>query len=250
MGTNAYVLHSLLGGLFLVVKAILPLVDLFDQNWIEWVRLMAEKETTSIIVLAYLNTCILELTAAAEINLGACTLVSFQYLINEIDHGWYTVLALPWSLQDLLTYRMGKYADLTLAAALPPPPPQTIGRDGQAGGGGGGRGGIRGEVIVSRGRHQNNHNGEVITKPRPIKCIRILSWGNTRGMCWDVALPTLGIVAFCKRWYMRYIFFGDCARTALHLQPTGDIVDKVEEVMATYRAARLVCSTHLTSRRC
>ena len=71
-GTHAFFLHSLLRGACLVVEAILPLVDWIDWNRTEWVRIMAEQETTkqfaynvSWIVLAYLNACILASTAAA-----------------------------------------------------------------------------------------------------------------------------------------------------------------------------------------
>ena len=89
MGTQAYALHSLLGGVCPVVEAILPLVDWIDRNRTDWVRLMAEKETTtrfaydvSWTVLAYLNACILALTAVAEGDPEERTPVSFQYLIN------------------------------------------------------------------------------------------------------------------------------------------------------------------------
>ena len=47
MGTHAYVLHSLLGGVSLVVEAILPLVDWIDRKRTEWVQPMAEQETTT-----------------------------------------------------------------------------------------------------------------------------------------------------------------------------------------------------------
>ena len=66
MGTHAYVLHSLLGEACLIVEAILHLVDWIDRNWTEWVRLMADQETTtrfaydmSWILSAYLKDCIL-----------------------------------------------------------------------------------------------------------------------------------------------------------------------------------------------
>ena len=89
-------------------QAILPLVDWIKQNRTGWVFLMEEEETTtqftynmSWIVSAYMNACILESTAAVERDPGARILVSFQYLIDELDHGWYTGRALPRSLQDL-----------------------------------------------------------------------------------------------------------------------------------------------------
>ena len=82
------------------------------------------------IVLAYLNTCILASMVMEEGDTGASTQVSFQYLINELDHGQNTGRALPRSLQDVLTARAGRRSSLALAAVLPPPAPQTIGRDG------------------------------------------------------------------------------------------------------------------------
>ena len=47
MGTHAYVLHYLLGGVIQVVEAILLLVDWINQNRTEWMRLMADQETTT-----------------------------------------------------------------------------------------------------------------------------------------------------------------------------------------------------------
>ena len=100
-------------------------------------RLIADQETTTRfaydmlwIVSTYLNTCILASTAASEGDPGARTPVSFQYLIDELDHGRYTGRALPRSLQDLLTVRAGRRAALALAAALPPPASRTICGDG------------------------------------------------------------------------------------------------------------------------
>ena len=138
MGTHAYVLHFLLGEVCPVVQAILLLVDWIFRNRTEWVRLMADQETTtrfaydvSWIVLAYLNACVLASTAAAEGDPGARIPVSFRYLINELDHSWYTGLALPRSFEDLLTFRAGRHAALALAAALPSPAPRSIDVDGR-----------------------------------------------------------------------------------------------------------------------
>ena len=172
METHAYVLHSLLEGASLVTEATHPLVNWINWNQTEWVHLMAKQETTtrfsynvSLIVLAYLNACILELTAVAEGGPGARTPVSFQYLINEIDHGWYTGCALLRSLQDILTVRAGRRASLALAAVLPLPAPRTIGGDGRVGGGGGGSGGGGGGVIVPRGRRRNERDGGGHSQP-------------------------------------------------------------------------------------
>ena len=54
-------------------------------------------------------------------------------------------------------------------------------------------------MIVPRVWRRNYRNGEVIPNPCTIQRLHILSGGNTQGMCRDVALPTLGGVAFCKR---------------------------------------------------
>ena len=115
------------------------MVNCIDRNRMEWVRLMAEQETAarfaydvSWILSTYLNACILALTTAAEGDPGVHITVSFQYLLNELDHGWYTRRALPRSLQDLLTVHAGQRAVLALAATLPPPAPQTIDVDGRA----------------------------------------------------------------------------------------------------------------------
>ena len=85
------------------------------------------------------------------------TPVSFQYLIDELDHGRYTGRALPRSLQNLLTIRAGRRTALASAAALPLPAPWTLGRDGRARGRGGG--GSGGGVIVPMGRRRNDRDG-------------------------------------------------------------------------------------------
>ena len=169
-----------------MVQAIFPLVDWIDRNRMEWVSLMADQETTtrfaydvSWIVSAYLNACILASMAAAEGGPGARIPVSFWYLINELNHGWYTWHVLLRSLQDLLTVRAGRRAALALAAALPPPPPRSIDVDSRAGGGGGVGGGSGGGVIILRGRLRNDRDGEVIPNPCPIQSLRILNGGNT-----------------------------------------------------------------------
>ena len=176
MGTHAYVLHSLLGEACPVVEAILPLVNWIDRNRMVWVWIKAEQEATTQfahdmlwIVSAYLNACILASTASVEGDLGARIPVSFQYLINELDHGGYTGRKLPWSLHDLLTVRAGRYVALAAGAAQLPPVPHTIDVVGRSGGGCGSG------VIVSRGWRWNDHSGEVIPNPLPIQCICILS---------------------------------------------------------------------------
>ena len=164
-----------------MVEAILPLVNRIDQNRTEWVRLMADQKTMKRfafdvpwIVSEYLNACILASTAAAaEGDPGARAPVSFQYLIDELDHGRYTRRVLPRS--RLPTVRSVRHAALALAAALPLPTPRTIRGDSRAGGGGGGRGAGRGKVIVPRGWHQNYCDSEFIPNPRPIQRLRILS---------------------------------------------------------------------------
>ena len=133
---------------------------------------------------------------AAEEDPGARTPVSFQYLINELDHGWYTGHTLPRSLQDILTIRAGRRAALAEAAAHPPPAPQIIDVDGRAGGGGSSGGSRGGGVILTRGQRRNDRNMEVIPNPCPIQLLHILSGENTREVCRDVALPTLVGVAF------------------------------------------------------
>ena len=50
-------------------------------------------------------------------------------------------------------------------------------------------------IVPKRWRH-NDHDREVIPNPSLIQWICILSGVNTQGMCWDVALITLGSVAF------------------------------------------------------
>ena len=94
-------------------------------------------------------------------------------------------------------------------------------------------------MIAPRGRRQNDRNREVIPKPLAIQLLRILNGGNMPGMFRDVALPTLGGVAFCKRWHMGYTYFGDLTQAASQLHPAGAIVDEVVAAMAEDKAARV-----------
>ena len=126
------------------------------------------------IALAHLNACILASTTAAERDPGAGTLVSFQYLINELNHCWYTGHTLPIYLQYLLTICAGRRAALEAAVSQPPNAPQIIDVSGRAGGGGG--------VIVPIGRRWNDCGREVTPNPRPIQRLHILSVENIQGM--------------------------------------------------------------------
>ena len=171
--------------------------------------------------------------SAAEGYPGSVTPVYFQYLIDELGHGWHTGRALPRSVQDLLTVRAGRHVALVEAAAHPPPAPWTIDVDGRSGGGSSGGGG----VIVTKGRRWNDATGRS-PHNHPIQRLHIPSGDNTQGMCRDVALPTLGGIAFCKRWHMGYTCFGDCPQAASHHHPVEDIVDKVAAAMEADRATR------------
>ena len=76
----------------------------------------------------------------------------FQFLIDELDYGWYTGRALPRPLQDILTVGTGRHAALESASVMLLSAPRTIGGDGRAGAGDGGAGGGggRGGVIMPR----------------------------------------------------------------------------------------------------
>ena len=56
----------------------------------------------------YLNACILDSLAAGQGDPGARTMCSFQFIINELDHGRYGGCHLPASLQGLLNGRCGR----------------------------------------------------------------------------------------------------------------------------------------------
>ena len=93
-------------------------------------------------------------------------------------------------------------------------------------------------MVVPRGQLQNDREGEVFPNPYPIQRLRIHSGENMLGMFRDVSLPTLGGVAFCKRWHMEYTCFGDCLQAASHIHPVGAILDEVAAAMAADKAAR------------
>ena len=133
------------------------------------------------------------------------TLCSFQFIIAELDHRRYTGRQLPTSLQGLLGVRAQRRA---LAAPHPPPPaPQILYEPADGRGKNHGR---RGALVAPQGRCRNERNGEAIANLRHIQRLRLISRENTRGMCREVALPTLGGVTFCKRWHMGYACFRDC----------------------------------------
>ena len=72
---------------------------------------------------------------------------------------------------------------------------------------------------------------------RPIQRLRLLPDENTRGICREEALPTLGGVAFCKRWHLGYGCFGYCPRGASHIHPPVSVVDKVAAALMAEQAA-------------
>ena len=95
-------------------------------------------------------------------------------------------------------------------------------------------------MVAPWGRRCEDRSGEAIANPRPIQNLRLLPGENTRGMCMEVSLPTLGGVAFCKIWHLGYACFGDCLRAALHIHPPVAVVDEVAAAMTAERAAELV----------
>ena len=87
------------------------------------------------------------------------------------------------------------------------------------------------------GRRREERGRQTVSNPRPIQRLHLLPGENTRGICREVALPTLGGVAFCKRWHLGYGCFGDCPRAASHIQPPVLVVDKVVAELTAERAA-------------
>ena len=182
----------------------------------------------------YLNACILASLAVRKGDPGARTPCLFQFIIAELDHGRYTGRKLPASLQGLLSVRARQRA---LAAPSTPSPAPQIRYEPADGNGTIGR---RGALVAPRGRRREDRSGEALANLRPIQRLRLLPGENTRGMCREVDLPTLGGVALCKRWYLEYACFGDCPRAALHVHPPVAVVDEVAAAMTVERAAKLV----------
>ena len=89
--------------------------------------------------------------------------------------------------------------------------------------------------MAPRGRRREERGGQVVSNPRPIQSLRLLPGENTRGICREVALPTLGVVAFCKRWHLGYGCFGNCPRSASHIHPLVSVVDEVVEELTANR---------------
>ena len=95
-----------------------------------------------------------------------------------------------------MTVRAGICLALAASSKQPPPATHTIYVGGRARGGGSGDGGGGGGVIVPRGRRRNDCDRKVIPNPCIIQRLCIISEENMRGMCRDVAFPTLNGVAF------------------------------------------------------
>ena len=87
------------------------------------------------------------------------------------------------------------------------------------------------------GRRHEERGGQVVSNPRPIQRLHLLPGKNTRGICREVALPTLGGFSFCKRWHLRSGYFGDCPRAASHIHPPVSVVDEVAAALTAERAA-------------
>ena len=160
---------------------------------------------------------------------------SLQFIINELDHGRYVGRQLPASLPGLLNVRARRRALEETSTSSPAPhiryEPADDGNNNQ---------GRRGALVAPRGCRRKDRSGEAIAKPRPIQCLRLLPGENTRGICREVALPTLGGVAFCKRWHLGYTCFGDFPRAASHVHPPVAVVNEVAALMAGERAAEVV----------
>ena len=92
-------------------------------------------------------------------------------------------------------------------------------------------------LVAPRGRRRKDRSGEAIANPRPIQRLRLLPGENTRGICRDLALPTLGGVAFCNRWHLGYACFGDFPRAASHIHPPVSVVDEVAAALTVERAS-------------
>ena len=186
----------------------------------------------------YLNACILASSAARQGDLGARTPYSFHFIIAELDHGRYAGRQLPASLQGLLSVRAGRRA--LAAPSTPSSAPQIWYEPADDGNKNQGR---RGALVAPQGRRREDRSGEVITNSRPIQRLRLLPGENTRGMCREVALPTLGGVDFCKRWHLGYACFKDFPRAASHVHLPVAVVDEVAAVMTAERAAEVVPTT-------
>ena len=91
--------------------------------------------------------------------------------------------------------------------------------------------------MAPRRRRREERGGQVVSNPRPIQRLSLLPGENTRGICREVALPTLGGVAFCKMWNLGYGCFGDCPQAASHIHPPVSVVDEVAAELTAERAA-------------
>ena len=86
-----------------------------------------------------------------------------------------------------------------------------------------------------RGRRRKERGGQAVSNPRPIQSLHLLPGENTRGICREVALPTLGGVDFFKRWHL-WVLWGFPAGGFPHPPPLS-VVDEVAADLTAERAA-------------
>ena len=99
----------------------------------------------------------------------------------------------------------------------------------------------RGEPPIAQGRGAAR-DGDPIANPAPNPRLRLLRGENTRDTLRSTPLPTINGCTFCKRWHLGMSCWTQCARAALHVQPTNAIVNTVAAALAVERAAAAVAA--------
>ena len=229
-GRLAFASHSHFGAQCPMVEAILPLVDWIDKNRSKWGRIMEDAEATTRFEYNESWCCSQQRgKETRERGRRACS--------NSSSTNWTTG-----------DTRASSYPRPSRASSMsgrgdgpwqrpPPVPPspashiwyeQAEREDSQ------GRGGA---LAAPRARRREDRSKATIANPRPIHRLCLLPGENTRGICREIAFPTLRGVAFCKRWNLGYACFGDCPRAASRIHLPVSVVDEVAAAMTAERAA-------------
>ena len=132
------------------------------------------------IIGTYLNVCVKTSLTASVLDPGGLITPSFQYMRDKLSHGRYVGRPLPPSLQNLLATWESEREMATRRDWELVPVPAIVGLVDPGVGQGG---------AAPPAQHRGGGEGDPCPKPFPIQYLRLLTGGNTCGVCRNVTLP-------------------------------------------------------------
>ena len=170
LGTCFYLMDRLLGARFPLVRSLRYLIITIYKNLSSLLGKMATSHRctafvfgVSCIINAYLNSCSKASAMATPSYLGGRTPASFQFIIDELEHGRYLSRPLPPLLRQLLLAQYNKRATVSRRSREPPPP----GGRGRSDGGSGTVIGGGGNNPILPAPHTSSLGGALVGKPPP-----------------------------------------------------------------------------------